>query len=128
MWEEFKKLKHEEKKTFLATTEAPEAVNLRSFVQPKARVKAQIIAKQKCSFVIDGDIVAKIIADLLLTPARIEGGDAKVDDADVSSASPSSIALSEGEEGNDRSDELPNSDHFTMLEKKRVLKMFVYNP
>jgi hypothetical protein len=128
MWEEYKKLTHEEKKSFFAATEAPEAVNLRSFVQPEASVKAQIIAKQKCSFVIDGDIVAKIIVDLLLTPARIEGGDAEADDVDISSASPSSIALSEGEEGDDRSDELLNSDRFATLEKKRVLKMFVYNP
>ena len=59
MWEEYKKLTHEEKKSFFAATEAPQAVNLRSFVQPEASVKAQIIAKQKCSFVIDGDIVAK---------------------------------------------------------------------
>jgi hypothetical protein len=128
MWEEFKKLTHGEKETFLATNEVPEVVNLRSFVKPKPSVKAQIIAKQKSSFVIDGDIVAKNIVDLLLKPARIEGGDAKVDDADISSASPSSIALLEREEGDDRSDELHNSDHFAMLEKKRVLKVFVYNP
>ena len=93
-------------------------MNIRSFVQTEASVKAHIIAKQKCSFVIDGDIVAKIIADLLLTPARIEGGDAKVDDADVSSASPSSIALSEGEEGDDRSHELPNSDYLQCWKRK----------
>ena len=48
-------------------------MNLRSFVQPEASVKAQIIAKQKCSFVIDGDIVSKIIMDLLLMPFE-EGG------------------------------------------------------
>jgi hypothetical protein len=113
MWEE---LTHEEKKSFFATTEAPKAVNLRPFVQPKASVKVQIIAKQKCSFVIGGDIV---IVNLLLTPARIEGGDTEVDDdADASSASASSIALSEGEEGDGRSDERPNSDHFAILEKK----------
>ncbi len=128
MWAEYKKIAHEEKKSFFATIEAPEAVNLRSSVPPEASVKAQIIAKRKCSFVIDGDILAKISVDLLLTPARIEGGDAEVDDVDISSASPSSIALSVGEEGDDRSDELPNSDHFAMLEKKRGLKMFVYNP
>jgi hypothetical protein len=99
-------------------------VNLGSFVQPKASFKAQIILK-KCSFVIDGNIVAKSIVDLLSTLARIEGGDAFVDDVDVSSGSPS-IALSEGEEGDDRSDELPYSDHFAMLEKS--LEKFVYNP
>ena len=128
MWEEYKKLTHEEKKSFFATIKAPEAVNLRSFAQPEASVKAQIIAKQKCSFVIDGDIAAKIIVDLPLTQARIEGGDADVNDADVSSASSSSNELSEGEKSDDRSDELPNSDHDAMLEKKRVLKMFLYKP
>ncbi|KAI2500519.1 hypothetical protein MHU86_13943 [Fragilaria crotonensis] len=134
MWEEYKKLTRR-KKSFFVTTEAPEAVNLRSFVQPEASVKAKIIAKQKCSFVIDGDIVSKIIADLLLTPAArtTEGGDADEvldDDPDVSNASSlSSVARSEGEEGNDNTDELPtNSDHFLVLEKKRILKMFVYNP
>ncbi len=63
-----------------------------------------------------------------MTPARIERGDAEVNDVDISSASPSSIPLLEGEEGDDRSDELLNSDRFATLEKKRVLKMFVYNP
>jgi hypothetical protein len=63
-----------------------------------------------------------------LTPERIEGGDAEVNVVDISSASPSSIALSEEEEGDDRSNELPSSDSFATLEKKRVLKMFVYNP
>jgi hypothetical protein len=40
-------------------SDAPEAVNLRSFVQPEASVKAQLFAKQKCSFVIDGEIISK---------------------------------------------------------------------
>ena len=94
MWEDYKKLTHEGKKSFFATTEAPETVNLRSFVQPEASFKAQIIAKQKCSFVIDGDIVSKIIVDFLsMTPlARIEqqGGNLGEvqDDPEVSNASP----------------------------------------
>jgi hypothetical protein len=76
MWEDHKKLTNEEKKSFFTTSKAPEAVNLRSFVQPEASVKAQIIAKQKCSFVIDGDTISTIIVDLLLTtPTRIRGGD-----------------------------------------------------
>jgi hypothetical protein len=48
MWEDYKKLTNEEKKSFLFTmSEAPEAVNLRSFLQPEASVKAQVIAEQK---------------------------------------------------------------------------------
>jgi hypothetical protein len=74
MWEEYKKLTHEEKKSFFVTTKAPsKAVNLQSFAQAEASVNAQIIAKQKCSFVIDGDIVSKIIVDLLLTQATKTG-------------------------------------------------------
>ena len=59
MWEDYKKRTNEEKKSFFTTSEAPEAVNLRSFVQPEASIKAQVIAKQKCFFVIDGDIISK---------------------------------------------------------------------
>ncbi|KAI2492556.1 hypothetical protein MHU86_22007 [Fragilaria crotonensis] len=66
--EEYRKLAPAEKVHFFAVTESPERVNLRSFVQPEASLKAQIIAKQKCSFVIDGDIVSKLILELLLTP------------------------------------------------------------
>jgi len=130
MWEDYKKLTHEGKKSFFATTEAPEAVNLRSFVQPEASFKAQIIAKQKCSFVIDGDIVSKIIVDLLMSPpARIEqeGGNLGEvhDDPEVSNASPLSIELSEDD---DSGDELPHTDHYATLERKRILKMFEYSP
>jgi hypothetical protein len=135
MWEEYKKLTHEGKKSFFATTEAPEAVNLQSFVQPEARFKAQIIAKQKSSFVIDGDIVSKIIVDLfiMLPPARIkqQGGNlqGKIhDDPEVSIASPLSIQVSDGEEDDDSGDELPRTDRYATLERKRILKMFEYNP
>jgi hypothetical protein len=44
MWKDYNKLMNEEKKSFFTTSEAPEAVNLRSFVQPEASVKAQVIA------------------------------------------------------------------------------------
>ena len=69
MWDDYKKLSSAEKRCYFAATESPERVNLRSFVQPEASVKAKIIAKQKCSFVIDGDIVSKIIMDSLLPDA-----------------------------------------------------------
>jgi hypothetical protein len=42
MWEDYKMLTNEEKKSFFTTSKAPEAVNLRSFVQPEASVKAQV--------------------------------------------------------------------------------------
>jgi hypothetical protein len=47
MWEDYKKLTHKGKKSFFATTEAPEAVKLQSFVQLETSFKAQIAAKQK---------------------------------------------------------------------------------
>ena len=131
MLEECKKLTHDEKKSVFATTEAPEAINLRSFMQPEASFKAQVIAAQKCSFFIDGDIASKIIVDLLTALARIESGDAEVEgypDESANSASISSLALLDGKNGNSSSDELADRDHFAMLEKKRVLKMFEYNP
>ena len=81
MWEDYKKLSSAEKRCYFAATESPERVNLRSFVQPEASVKAQIIAKQKCSFVINGDIVSKRIMDLLLMPFE-EGGQEDVLDED----------------------------------------------
>ena len=83
MWEDcYKKLScSAEKRCYFAATESPERVNLPSFLQPEARVKAQIIAKQKCSFVIAGDIVSKIIVDLLLMPFE-EGGQQDVLDED----------------------------------------------
>ena len=83
-------------------SEAPEAVNLRSFVQPEASVKVQVIAKQKCSIVIDGDIVSKIIVDLLLTtPTRIRGGEkANLEvNSTAGGSPPASILLSDGEVG-----------------------------
>ena len=135
MWEDYQKLRHEGKKSFFAMTEAPEAVHLRSFVQPEASFKAQIIAKQKFSFIIDDDIVSKIIVDLLIMspPARIEqqGGNllGKVhDDPEVSIASPLSIELSDSEEDDDSGDKLPSTDPYATLERKRILKMFEYNP
>ncbi|KAI2510600.1 hypothetical protein MHU86_3868 [Fragilaria crotonensis] len=60
MWEDYMALTHDGKKPFFVSAgEAPDAVNLQSFVQPEATVKAQVIAKQKCSFAIDGDMCQK---------------------------------------------------------------------
>jgi hypothetical protein len=123
MWEDYKKLTHKGKKSFFATTEAPEAVKLQSFVQLETSFKAQIAAKQKCSVVIDGDIVSKIIVDLLLLPqARIEqqgGNRGKVhDDPEVSYASPLSIELSDGEEDDDRGAELPSTYPYAHWKRK----------
>ncbi|KAI2494553.1 hypothetical protein MHU86_19968 [Fragilaria crotonensis] len=128
MWAEYKKLTNEEKKAYFVTSEAPEAVNLQSFVQPEGSVKAQIIAKQKCSFIIDGDIISKIIIDLLtMTPARIRGGDEEVEDNSTGSELPESVLLSDGDEDEDNSDNLNNAEVIASLEKKKILKMFVHN-
>lgn len=64
-WAEYQVLSVEEKKVFFVTNENPEAVNLRSFVQPEGSMKAHIIAKQKCKFIIDSDIVNILIGELL---------------------------------------------------------------
>lgn len=70
-------------------------MNPRSFVQSEASVKAQIIAKQKCSFVIDGDIVSKIIMDLLTMPFEERRGQGVLDDDEEQeeSASASGVAV-----------------------------------
>jgi hypothetical protein len=66
MWKDYRMLGSAEKKFYFAATESPERVNL----QPEASLKAQIIAKLKCSFVTDGEIMSKIIMGLLLTPSE----------------------------------------------------------
>ena len=38
---------------------------MRSFVQPEGSMKARIIAKQKCKFIIDAEIVESLIGGLL---------------------------------------------------------------
>lgn len=124
MWEEYRKLAHAEKIHFFAVTESPERVNLRSFVQPEASLKAQIIAKQKCSFVIDGDIVSKLILELLLTPT-IEGRQDVLDEGSASASSNSAI-LPEEESDGGSDNEFTNTELYATLEKKRILKMFVY--
>ena len=51
------------------------------------------------------------------------------DDPEGSNKSPSSIELSDGEGREDESgNELCNTDHYATLEKKRILKLFEYNP
>ncbi|KAI2490908.1 hypothetical protein MHU86_23673 [Fragilaria crotonensis] len=124
MWEEYRKLAPAEKVHFFAVTESPERVNLRSFVQPEASLKAQIIAKQKCSFVIDGDIVSKLILELLLTPT-IEGRQDVLDEGSASASSNSAI-LPEEESDGGSDNEFTNTELYATLEKKRILKMFVY--
>jgi hypothetical protein len=80
------------------------------------------IAKQKCSFIIDGDIISKIIVDLLLTtPTRIRGGDEA--DLEVNSTAggspPASILLSDEEEENNSRNDSNNIQAIASLEKKK---------
>jgi hypothetical protein len=124
MWwdEDYEKLTNEEKKFFFNMSKAPEAVNLRLYVQPEASVKAQVVAKQKCSFVIDGDIISKIIVDLLLiTPTRIRGGDeADLEENSTTGDSPPAyILLSDGEKEINSSNDLNNIQGIASLEKKK---------
>jgi hypothetical protein len=72
--------------------------------------------------------VSKIIVDLLMTPPRIGGGDVDIEGNPDVSPPASVLGLSGGEEeGDGSSDELTNTEAFATLEKKRMLKMFVYN-
>ncbi len=111
-----------EKKCYFAATESPERVNLRSIVQPEASLKAQIIAKQKCSFVIDGEIMSKIIMGLLLTP--LEGRQDVLDDEGSASASDSAILPER--DGASSDDEFTSTELHATLEKKIILKLCVY--
>ena len=121
MWDNYKKLSSAEKRCYFAATESPERVNLRSFVQPEASVKAQIIAKQKCSYVIDGNIVSKIIMDLLLMPFEEGGQDVLDDDKEEQeeSASASGAAvLPEGGDGNGSNEETADmTELYATMEK-----------
>jgi hypothetical protein len=74
-WAEYQELPTEDKKSFFKRNECPEAVNMRSFVQPEASMKARIIAKQKCKFLIDADIVNILIGELLLDEPTTEDAD-----------------------------------------------------
>jgi hypothetical protein len=71
MWEEYEKLPTQENKSYFAAVKSPDvAVSLWSLVQPdEASIKAKIIEKQTCSFVIDcrmqADLVPKRIVYLL---------------------------------------------------------------
>ena len=123
--EDYKKLSSAEKRCYFAATESPERVNLRSFVQPEASVKAQIIAKQKCSFAIDGDIVSKIIMDFLLMPFK-EGGQDVLDDdeeeQEESALASGAAVLPEGGDGNGINEETANmTELYGTMEKRRIL-------
>ena len=50
MWEDYKKLHTQEKKSYFAVIESPEGVSLRSFVQPEASIKGH---NRNVPFVID---------------------------------------------------------------------------
>jgi hypothetical protein len=64
-YEAYKVLSVEEKQLCFLNTESDQVVNTRSFVHPEASIQAQLLAKQKCSFFIDSDIVTEIIGKLL---------------------------------------------------------------
>jgi len=55
-WEIYRGLSAEEQSSFFIREENPEAIAMRSFVQPEATIKARIIAKQKCNYLIDAEI------------------------------------------------------------------------
>jgi hypothetical protein len=78
-WKEYKRLCLNDKMNCFVKNESSETFNLRSFCIPPASSHANIVAKQKCTFVIDKVIVDDIIGDLLFDldlecPDHIEGG------------------------------------------------------
>ena len=64
-WTEYNSSSLEDKQSFFLKNESAEVVNMRSFVQPEGSMKARIIAKQKCKFIIDAEIVESLIGGLL---------------------------------------------------------------
>ncbi|KAG7343599.1 hypothetical protein IV203_021544 [Nitzschia inconspicua] len=64
-WDIYRGLSMEEQRIFFVRVEKPEAIAMRSFVQPEASLKARIIAKQKCDYLIDVEIIDKLIGDML---------------------------------------------------------------
>ena len=80
-WNEYTSLSVEEKEKFFAKNESAKAVNMRSFVQPEASMKARIIAKQKFKFIIDADIIETLIFGLLFNNSEEEGEDASIEGA-----------------------------------------------
>jgi hypothetical protein len=56
-YEAYKVLSLEEKQRYFLHTESDQVVNMLSFLQPQATIQTQVLAKQKCSFFIDSDIV-----------------------------------------------------------------------
>ena len=65
-WEIYRGFSAEEQSSFFIREENPEAIAMRSFVQPEATIKARIIAKQKCDYLIDAEIIDKMICYLIL--------------------------------------------------------------
>ena len=101
-------------------------MTLLSFIQPEASIKTKIIAKQKCSFVIDADIVTKVIVDLLLTPPppRTQGGS----DEDLLEASATAaLLLSEEEDVAGFGEEGSTRTEVVIEGRRRILKMFVHD-
>ena len=73
LWEEYQVLSTAQKTAFFSKNESPESVNMRSFVQPEGSMKARIIAKQKCKYIIDADVVNDLIGELLFDDSE-DGG------------------------------------------------------
>ena len=72
--------------------------------------------------------MTKIITDLLLTPLEDEGGQDVLDEDEEDSTSAVLVAVSEGDADNDGADPNNRTELNTTLEKRRILKLFVYSP
>ena len=79
-WELYQGLSAEEQTNFFVREEKAEAVAMRSFVQPQASMKASIIAKEKCKYIIDTEIIEQLIGELLFdTSAESNSCDDDID-------------------------------------------------
>jgi hypothetical protein len=56
-WDEYNNFSNEPKKAYFVDNESEQVVNMQSFVQPEASMKARLIAKQKCTFFLDSEDV-----------------------------------------------------------------------
>jgi hypothetical protein len=57
---------NEEQSHLFTRVEKSVAVPMLSFVQPKATMKGRKLAKQKCIYLVDLDIIEQLIGDLFL--------------------------------------------------------------
>ena len=64
-FDEYTRLTYDEKQTYFGEGEAKESINMKAFVQLSCSAHSRGLSKQSIQFVIDEQIVSKLISDLL---------------------------------------------------------------